>query len=105
MMDEIICINSSEADIQLVESEDEKDTFGIIDKSETKESKTITNFSDEELSDLECFISLNHLIEMGGDFKARAEIIMGQFSSSETVTAAPKVASRFGNTKGKIYKS
>lgn len=46
--------------------------------------------SDEELSDLDCFTSIDRLMARGGDDRRRAEFILRQFKKS-TVPAAPVV--------------
>lgn len=43
--------------------------------------------SDEELSDLDCFISISKLIEKGGDFCRRAEFIRNQIQKVSTETS------------------
>jgi hypothetical protein len=43
--------------------------------------------SDEDLSDLDCFISIPKLIEKGGDFRRRAEFIRNQFQKISTDTS------------------
>lgn len=85
-MNEIICIDdSSDIDVQLLEVKD--NILTIMNQLETKkEDEPIGNFSEEELSDLDCFIPLSQLIQMGGNFKERAEIIMSQFSSEAMST-------------------
>lgn len=45
--------------------------------------------SDEDLSDLECFISIKDLLLKGGDYKRRVEFILDQFQKASVEASGP----------------
>ena len=65
-----------------------------INDPEENKKEALFYHSDEELSELECFTSIQQLLARGGDDRRRAEFILRQFQKTEEKLSGSKTTAK-----------
>lgn len=68
--------------------------LNLIDDPEENKKEAAFYHSDEELSELECFTSIQQLLAKGGDDRRRAEFILRQFQKTDEKSTGPKTTTK-----------